>query len=159
MWEETCGHSTPGTRNEETNKLDPEGFYSPLVIRRFSEYLHKHRKLETGEVRASDNWQSGIPRDVYMKSLWRHFLDMWLHHRGYHSVANEDLEDAICALIFNAQGYLFETLKARSYQGVGGASDMVGLGEQYTASGERLQSDGSVRDDSCSSSNTIQFMS
>lgn len=39
-----------------------------------------------------------------MKSGWRHFMDWWMEHRGFPS--REGIEDAICALIFNASGYL-----------------------------------------------------
>ena len=38
-------------------------------------------------------------------------------HRGYEPVdiKHPDIEDILCAVIFNAKGYLFETLKARGY--------------------------------------------
>jgi len=90
--------------------LDFEGFYSPLVIRRYAEYMHKHRLQADGEMRDSDNWQHGIPRDAYIKSAWRHFMDWWMEHRGLPS--REGLEEALCALIFNAMGYLYEVLTA-----------------------------------------------
>lgn len=100
---------TGATRDTDQGKHDPEGFLSPLVIERFNEYMHKHRKQADGNLRASDNWQKGIPKDAYMKSAWRHFLDWWKEHRGYES--REGLQDALCALMFNVQGYLFEVLK------------------------------------------------
>lgn len=100
---------TGATRNDDTNKIDYEGFLSPLVLERFGEYMNKHRIQADGELRASDNWQKGIPMDAYMKSGFRHFFDWWKEHRGLQST--EGLEEAICALIFNAQGYLHETLK------------------------------------------------
>lgn len=105
---------TGATRNVDTNKLDYEGFLSPLALERYAQYLHKHRFQADGKVRDSDNWQKGIPFTVYMKSLWRHFMDVWKLHRGY--TANESLEDALCAIIFNAQGYLHETLKLKITQ-------------------------------------------
>ena len=49
-----------------------------------------------------------------MKSGFRHFMDWWLEHRGLES--REGMEDALCALLFNVQGYLHETLKARNLQ-------------------------------------------
>ncbi len=101
--------TTGATRNQDDTKIDPEGFYSPLVVERFAQYLHKHRKQADGQTRASDNWQKGMPITVYMKSAWRHFLAWWKAHRGY--VTEEDIEDSICGLIFNAQGYLYELLK------------------------------------------------
>jgi hypothetical protein len=104
---------TGATRDSDETKHDPEGFNSPLVELRFCEYMTKHRVQADGGLRASDNWQKGIPRDAYMKSIWRHMLDLWLHHRGYGHKAKEPLEEALCALRFNIDGYLFEILKER----------------------------------------------
>ena len=103
---------TGATRNDEAGKLDYEAFLSPLVIKRFGQYMHHHRFQADGEMRDGDNWQKGILQESYIKSAWRHFMDWWLHWDGYDNVATEDLEDAICALIFNAQGFLHEHLKA-----------------------------------------------
>jgi len=103
---------TGATRNTDSEKLDYEGFLSPLVLKRYAEYLHKNRHQADGKIRDSDNWQKGIPLPVYMKSLWRHFMDMWSAHRG--STLKSDLqEEAICAVLFNASGYLHELLKER----------------------------------------------
>lgn len=102
---------TGATRNVDDNKLDYEGFLSPIALERYAQYLHKHRFQADGKVRDSDNWQKGIPFNVYMKSLFRHFMDLWKLHRGY--TADESLEDALCAVIFNAQGYLHENLKMK----------------------------------------------
>ena len=97
------------TRDNNENKLDYEGFLSPIVIKRFAEYMNKHRVQADGELRTSDNWQKGIPKDVYIKSLLRHVMDLWADHRGYES--RDGTEEALCAILFNAQGYLFELLK------------------------------------------------
>jgi len=37
-------------------------------------------------------------------------MDLWLHHRGHPESAREYLEEALCALFFNVQGYLHEVL-------------------------------------------------
>lgn len=103
--------STGATRDSEEGKSDYEGFLSPLVIERYGEYMNKHRKQSDGSLRASDNWQKGIPRDAYIKSAWRHFMDWWKEHRGLGS--REGLEDALCAMLFNVSGYLHEHLKAK----------------------------------------------
>ncbi len=95
------------TRNDDPNRLDYEGFLSPLVLRRYAQYLNKHREQADGVMRDSDNWQNGIPREVYMKSVFRHFMDMWAGHRQAWDV---DMEESCCALLFNTMGYLFETL-------------------------------------------------
>lgn len=97
------------TRNVDFDKLDFEGFESPLVRQRFAEYMHKHRTQADGSMRDSDNWQRGIPRESLMKSAHRHFHDWWLEHRGYPS--REGIEDALCALIFNANAYLLHVLR------------------------------------------------
>ena len=102
---------TGATRNDDAGKLDFEGFLSPLVLERYAEYMNKHRHLEDGTLRASDNWQVGIPKESYMKSGWRHFFDWWKEHRGIASRGG--LEDALCALLFNVSGYLFELLKEK----------------------------------------------
>jgi hypothetical protein len=102
---------TGATRDTDANKYDYEGFLSPTVIERFGEYMHKHRKQSDGNLRASDNWQKGIPLPQYMKSLWRHFMDLWMGHR---QVKQVDMEDTLCAVLFNAQGYLHELLKQKN---------------------------------------------
>jgi hypothetical protein len=99
---------TGATRDTDDGKLDYEGFLSPIVVERYARYMHTHRVQADGSLRSSDNWQKGIPREAYMKSAWRHFVDWWREHRGYPS--REGLEDAICALLFNAMGYLHELL-------------------------------------------------
>jgi hypothetical protein len=106
---------TGATRDTEDGKLDFEGFLSPLVIRRFGEYMHAHRVQSDGTVRDSDNWQKGIPFDAYMKSGWRHFFDWWAMHRWdpENVEDTEFLEASICALLFNAQGYLHELLAGK----------------------------------------------
>lgn len=84
---------------------------SPSVTAAFNTYMDKHRIQSNGQIRASDNWAAGIPADVYMKSMWRHFLAVWTAHRqGVSSLLEE--ED-LCALLFNVQGKLHELLKLR----------------------------------------------
>ena len=103
------------TRDIEEGKNDYEGFFSPLVIERFGDYMNKHRKQSDGKLRNSDNWQKGFGDnhlDVCMKSGWRHFLDWWKAHRGYKS--RDGIEEALCGIIFNAMAYLFEILKKKN---------------------------------------------
>jgi len=117
---------TGATRDDDGNKLDFEGFLSPLALERYGEYMHQNRKQSDGELRASDNWQNGIPLDAYMKSGWRHFRDWWMNHRGYRTVGYVGTEEALCALLFNANGYLHETLKARGYHADAPIEDAAG---------------------------------
>jgi hypothetical protein len=107
---------TGANRDSEAGKLDFEGFLSPLVLWEFGKYMDKHRTLTDGSVRDSDNWQKGMPLDAYMKSLLRHVFDLWLLHRGQSVTRPEGgdvtMEDALGGILFNAQGYWHETLKA-----------------------------------------------
>ena len=109
--------STGATRDLDDTKHDPEGFYTPRVITRFCKYMTKNRHLADGTVRDSDNWQKGIPREVYMKSLWRHFLATWGEHRRHHEAdplySQDRLEEDLCGVLFNTQGMLDTILKER----------------------------------------------
>jgi hypothetical protein len=102
--------ATGATRDVEDNKYDFEGFFSVQVLDRRARYMHHHRKQADGHLRDSDNWQKGIPLPVYMKSAFRHFIDWWRAHRNGNY---EAAEDAICALMFNCEGYLHEILKPK----------------------------------------------
>lgn len=102
------------TRNTDEGKLDFEGFNSPLVMERYAQYMEKHRVQADGTRRGSDNWQGLFGQDhfnICMKSAFRHFFDWWKQHRGYKG--QDDLEESICALIFNANAYLFKILKEK----------------------------------------------
>ncbi len=100
------------TRDTDAGKLDFEGFLSPLVLERYAQYMHGHRVMQDGSIRGSGNWQRGIPVEVYMKSAWRHFFDMWKLHRGL--PVKDAFEDVLCAIMFNVMGYLHETIKGKS---------------------------------------------
>lgn len=108
---------TGATRNADIDKPDYDGFFSPLVVERFGRYMHKHRLQADGELRAADNWQKGIPQVQYMKSLCRHGVTAWTLHRDWPCVDEKgqpvDLEEALCGILFNTQGYLHELLKAK----------------------------------------------
>lgn len=107
---------TGAKRSADATRDDPEGFLSPLAIDRYCEYLNKHRAMPDGSVRDSDNWQLGMPLTAYAKGMWRHFLHFWTRHRGWpvrDPGASPNIEEDLCAIIFNAQGYLHELVKAR----------------------------------------------
>lgn len=104
---------TGATRDSDNGKLDYEGFFSPFVLERRAQYMHKHRYQSDGTLRDSDNWQKGMPTEEYMKSMFRHFMEAWTIHRthvddGYDKKA---LQEALCAVMFNCEGYLHELLK------------------------------------------------
>lgn len=108
---------TGATRDTDDGKLDYEGFYSPLVMRRYAEYMDKNRVQADGAVRDSDNWQKGIPQDAYIKSAWRHFIEWWTLWRKAKDeyVSTQEIETAVCALLFNVMGWLHEHLKVKGY--------------------------------------------
>jgi hypothetical protein len=107
---------TGATRDSDDGKNDYEGFLSPFAIEAFGDYMTRHRVQADGSLRDSDNWQKGIPKSQYVKSLFRHFVDLWKLHRGIPVVDKRTGQavttvEACCAILFNIQGYLHETLK------------------------------------------------
>jgi hypothetical protein len=114
--EEIRTFSTGATRDNDKDKFDYEGFLCPLVLKRYGQYMHKHRIQPDGSYRDSDNWQKGMPLNAYMKSLSRHEMDLWLIHRGFPEEAREGIEDVLCAIMFNTMGYLREVLKTKKKQ-------------------------------------------
>ena len=104
---------TGATRDTDNGKLDYEGFGHPSVELRYGQYMHKHRVQPDGNLRDSANWQNGIPLSAYMKSLFRHFMDVWMWQRTGKTITGESIEDALCAVKFNTQGMLFEILRGK----------------------------------------------
>lgn len=111
---------TGATRDDEGTKNDYRGFISPQVWRRFGDYMTEHRTQADGKVREPDNWKKGMPRKAYLSSLIRHTVDLWALldretptpgklEANYEKV----VQDLLCAVIFNAQGLLYERLLGR----------------------------------------------
>jgi hypothetical protein len=75
--------------------------------------MNMNRLQSDGQLRDSDNWQKGIPMDVYMKSGYRHFNDWWAQHRYGDSpmIDRKPIMAALCGLLFNVMGYMHEELK------------------------------------------------
>lgn len=106
---------TGATRDIGNTKPQYEGYSSPLVLQRFGQYMLKHQTQADGTVRASDNWQKGMPRQWFADSLYRHFVDVLLYHDGMpEHMTEKDIQEALCAMLFNVQGYLHEVLVNRS---------------------------------------------
>ena len=108
--------STGATRGKDEGKLDYEGFLSPFVLTRYAQYLNEHRIDADGNTRESDNWQKGMPRHKYMKSILRHLFDAWkLWRQGACNMntSNKLFEDLLCAVLFNIMGLLHEILVGR----------------------------------------------
>ena len=98
---------TGATRNDDPDRLDYEGFLCPRVLETYARFMHDNRIQADGKLRDSDNWQKGMPKNVYMKSMFRHFMDVWSCHRGIKA----GIVAALCALLFNVMGMLHEILK------------------------------------------------
>jgi len=98
---------TGATRDSDETKLDYEGFIAPRVLRLYAEYMHecRLRNIPSGQtMRASDNWQHGIPQESYVKSGLRHMMEVWLKWRETGIVDR----NAACGVMFNIMGLLFE---------------------------------------------------
>jgi len=102
------------TRDTTQGKLDYVKALSPIVLRRYVQYLDKHRLQPDGSYRDFDNWKKGIPQETYHSSGGRHFFDTWLLTEGYTAEDNHgpvEIEDVLCAQLFNIMGRLYERLK------------------------------------------------
>jgi hypothetical protein len=109
---------TGATRDTDAGKYAYEGFICPFVLTRFAEYMNKHRVQSDGSLRAADNWQKGIPVEAYKDSLVRHVIDAWRVFRGEtpkprKELDPQDLEELLCAIMFNSMGLLHEILKEK----------------------------------------------
>jgi hypothetical protein len=102
---------TGASRDSDDDKYDFEAFFSPKVLDRRARYMHVHRRQADGSLRDGDNWQKGIPLSAYMKSMFRHFVEVWRRWRN--GDTSEAMEDALCAIMFNAEGMLHEILKPK----------------------------------------------
>lgn len=101
--------ATGATRDADKDKFDYEGFLSPTVLESYAAYMHKNRIQPDGNLRDSDNWKLGIPRAAYVKSAFRHFIQLWKEWRGQRR--EDELLEAANALLFNIMGFIHETLR------------------------------------------------
>lgn len=100
------------TRDTADTKPEPWGYTSALVEKAFSEYMLKHQVQSDGQKRPSNNWTKGIPVKVYKDSLSRHIQDLRLILEGYEHIARtSDLIETLCAIRFNVDGLIYETMK------------------------------------------------
>ncbi len=105
---------TGANRNSNEDKLEFARFLSPLVLKRYCEYMHKHRLLENGDLREPDNWKNLFGEDhdqVCTDSLARHFLDLWITTEG--GEPRESKQEALCGILFNAMAILYKELKEK----------------------------------------------
>jgi hypothetical protein len=78
--------------------------------------MHAHRVQADGNVREANNWKKGMSPEVYLESMFRHVMDLWILQEGGSFIdVNTDegfqVEEALCAIMFNAEGMLHEILK------------------------------------------------
>ena len=104
----TRAFSTGATRGTAVGKLDYEGFLSYRPLEYFAQYMDENREQPDGSVRDSDNWQNGFPIESFIKSGWRHWMDIWKGHRK----GRPDLK-ACAAMMFNVMGYMDQILKEK----------------------------------------------
>lgn len=105
---------TGATRDVAEGKLSYVKALSPIVLQRYVQYLDSHRKQPDGSMRDFDNWKKGIPEEIYLDGLGRHFMATWLLAQGFSAEDNHGpvtLEDSLAAIIFGASGWLYELLK------------------------------------------------
>jgi hypothetical protein len=101
---------TGATRDTNERKPDYRAFLSMRAIRRFGEYMNRHREQPDGTIRAADNWKLGIPVDSYLESLARHSVDFLA---AIEDGRHDEAQELACALWFNVQGYLHETTRGK----------------------------------------------
>ena len=127
---------TKAVRDVDLGKMDYDGCFSPLVLHMFASFMQEHNRTVDGTVRTCSDWKAGWPKEAYMKSMWRHFFDLWTLYGGMfvykertrggeftHILprrpkaaeakgwTEETIETAGLALLFNLQGFLHEHLK------------------------------------------------
>ncbi len=105
------------TRDTDVTKPNYVKALSPIVLQRYVDYIGRHRLQSDGNLRDWDNWKNGMPQEVYLDGLGRHFWAVWLLFQGFSASDNHGpvtLEDSLCAIIFNAQGMLHELLKKKN---------------------------------------------
>ena len=99
--------ATGATRDNDIQKINIIGSLSPLVLRRFAQFMRDHN-IKSGELKRDEaNWKKGMPVQSYMESKARHWLDIWITFEGYE---NFNIEDLLCADLFNTMGHLHEIL-------------------------------------------------
>lgn len=98
-----------GLRSSD-EKPDYEAMLSPLAMEAYAEYMFMNSFLEDGSRRDEDNWQAGVPLARWLKSLFRHCFTLHKLHRS-NLCLKLHVVVAVCAILFNAFGYLHEYLK------------------------------------------------
>ena len=102
---------TGATRSPIGDKLRYADFLDSRVIKRYCQYMHKHRVQADGQVREPNNWKKGVDRASLVDSLNRHQMDVLMWYHGYEDEMEEPIEEALCAVMFNTMALLDAVLK------------------------------------------------
>lgn len=100
-------------RDQNENKPNYAGFFSPLVLKRFGDYMMKHQQLPNGDKRNADNWKGLFGKEhnkVCFESNLRHVFDLWLIHDGFDDLSRDEKEEVLCAIMFNTMAELYKIL-------------------------------------------------
>lgn len=92
---------TGAVRDKVDGKLRFNMYNSPVVEFRFAEYMKSHEGTY-GE----GNWKRGIPKSVYLESLLRHVMGLWLKEEC--GVDDGNSADHASAIRFNINGFMYE---------------------------------------------------
>lgn len=106
---------TGATRDTSANKPEYHRYFSPKTFERFGRFMLEHQIDSKGNYRPGNNWQKGMPREWFVSSLFRHYVEVWQRFEDG-TLEGKEAEDALCALIFNAQGLLLELLLGRDVE-------------------------------------------
>ena len=131
---------TGATRDTGEGKLDYEGFFSPVFMEQFAKYMNMHRLQSDGKLRDSDNWQKGIPTDVCIKSLYRHFMETWKEHRGWETEGG--YLAGLMGMTFNIQMMTLNYIKEHGMQDFDGEEPTPEMAERK----KKLAKKDAVRD-------------
>ncbi len=102
--------TTGAFRDNDEQKLNYVGSLSPLALEGFVDFMRRHNIVD-GKVRRDEgNWKKGFPKQSYMESKFRHFMETWKIHEGY---STDEILETLYAEFFNIQGYIHELLIER----------------------------------------------
>ena len=93
--------STGAVRDVVDEKLRFNMYNSPLVEYRFAKYMLANAK-KYGE----GNWKKGIPKEVYLESLLRHVMALWLKEEC--GIDDGTSSDHASGVRFNIDGFMQE---------------------------------------------------
>ena len=108
-------YSSGATRSSGKGKPSYCSYTSVLATRRYGQYMLEHETQADGEKRPPDNWKSGLEIKDTKESMGRHWEHVKTILDGHTAIDDHgkevDIEDALCAMMFNVTSMLHEVLK------------------------------------------------